>query len=931
MIPLHRFIIRPKPEFYNPDAAHLLNAAHKLGFQELTGICAATLYVIQGHLSHDDCTRLAAQLLCDPISEAYTHEQSDSSHNQTSNQRYATVEMLLKPGITDPKAQHIKQMAARLGITHVELVFSGRQIKIESQTPLSSETLHLLAKRLWVNPVIHYYSLGPIHTLPVTQTQLTDEPVKTFNIRELDETGLLALSQERRTALNLSEMLAVQSYYRQIERDMRDIELETIAQTWSEHCSHKTFKATIHNEHEQVDGLLNTYIRAATNKIDSLAVVSAFVDNAGIISFDDEYDVAFKVETHNHPSALEPFGGANTGVGGVIRDILGVSAKPIAITNVLCFGPQDAPLNQLPEGTLHPYFVQEGVVSGIEDYGNKTGIPTVNGAVVYHEGYTSNPLVFCGCVGIIPKGSHPVNPQIHDRIIVLGGKTGRDGLRGATFSSMPMDSQTGEVASSCVQIGDPIVAKGLIEVITRAQEAKLYNAITDCGAGGLSSAVGEMGSKLGVDVELSFVPLKYPGLLPWEIWLSEAQERMVLAVPKENMTHLRALCRLYDVEITDIGALTGSQEIIVRHEGTIVLQLHTDFLFHKQPRLSFTLTSPKVPTLKATNTHSNTPIHTTLLNLLAHPNIKSKAAIIRRYDHEVQGGTVVKPLTGAMNDGPSDACVLKPQGTNSLKGIVISNGIRPDLGEHDAYQMAFSVVDEAIRNAVCVGANPDQIFLLDNFCYGNPNKPEVLASLAACAKGCHDAALLYQTPFISGKDSLYNEYQDVSGKHHSIPGTLLISAMGIIPDITKAVTLDFKKPHNLIYLIRASQHTVMHAYRAIHAAMQAQLICACHDLSEGGLAVAIAEMCMAGRLGCHLQFETTDLPHLLFAETDSSLALEVSTQHQSAFEKLLTQHGCFECAQLLGSVTVTPDLVIYNHGHEAMRLSIDSLLKAWQS
>ena len=366
--------------------------------------------------------------------------------------------------------------------------------------------------------------------------------VETIAIRNRDEAGLLALSRERRLSLDLAEMQAIQAYFRSKDREPTDVELETLAQTWSEHCVHKTFRAEIEYRSEGmggeeamtdvsspprlpassapssspllIDGLLNTYIRAATERVNKPWVRSAFVDNAGIVEFDDMFDLAFKVETHNHPSALEPFGGANTGVGGVIRDILGVSARPIANTDVLCFGPEDLPEDKLPAGVLHPRRVAAGVIHGIEDYGNKMGIPTVNGAVHYHPGFTANPLVYCGCLGILPRGSHrPLSDaQAGDLIIAIGGRTGRDGLRGATFSSMEMDHTTGAIASTAVQIGNPIVEKQVAEVILRARDAGLYHAITDCGAGGFSSAVGEMGENVGASVQLRDIPLKYPGL-----------------------------------------------------------------------------------------------------------------------------------------------------------------------------------------------------------------------------------------------------------------------------------------------------------------------------------------------------------------------------------------------------------------------------------
>ncbi|HMA18302.1 MAG TPA: AIR synthase-related protein, partial [Thermoanaerobaculia bacterium] len=505
--------------------------------------------------------------------------------------------------------------------------------------------------------------------------------MQTIRVRGLDEAGLLAVSRERLAALDLAEMRAIQEYFDEVQRDPTDVEFEAIAQTWSEHCGHKTFKGRIEirdqgleNSQQRTDGshddsllstldsLLKTYLRSATDKIRAPWVISAFVDNAGIIDFDEEFEVSFKVETHNHPSAVEPFGGANTGVGGVIRDVLGVSAKPIANTDILCFGPQGLDPASLPEGVLHPRRIQSGVVAGVQDYGNKIGIPTVNGAILYDEAYTANPLVFCGCVGIAPKGKHRKTPQVGDRVIVIGGRTGRDGLRGATFSSMTMDAQTGEVSGASVQIGDPVTEKGLIDVIVRARDEGLYNDITDCGAGGLSSAVGEMASRIGCDVDLACVRLKYPGLAPWEIWLSEAQERMVLAVPSARLSALQRLCDTFDTELTDIGAITGSGRLVVRYNGQAVLDLANDFLHEGIPQrqLQAAIAEPvRAPISRLSKVNPRA----VLLKLLAHPNIASKSEVIRIYDHEIQGGTIVKPLTGAAMDAPSDATVLKPIGT----------------------------------------------------------------------------------------------------------------------------------------------------------------------------------------------------------------------------------------------------------------------------
>jgi phosphoribosylformylglycinamidine synthase subunit PurSL len=911
----------------DPRAAALLDDAHALGLSHVTHFEIQELFFIEGDLAPNDRHRLAAELLSDPIAQAYEWRRAPDDgviRFLGADHHSRAIETALRPGVTDPVAEQIVRCAHMLGIEAVQRAATGKRYVVYGD--LTDADYHTLARRLLANDVIERYALGPIDPIFPHPAEASGN-VDLIPVRDRDVAGLLAVSRDRRAALDLAEMQAVQSYFRSIERDPTDVEFEMIAQTWSEHCVHKTFKAKITVNRgsgigDQIDGILNTYLRAATEQINAPWVRSAFVDNAGIIDFDDEYEVSFKVETHNHPSAIEPFGGANTGVGGVIRDVLGVSAKPIAATDVLCFGPQDFDPTKLPEGVLHPRRIQSGVVAGVQDYGNKIGIPTVNGAILYDEGYTANPLVFCGCVGLAPKDSHPREPQAGDRVIVLGGRTGRDGLRGATFSSMTMDAQTGEVSGASVQIGDPITEKGLIEVTLRARDLKLYTAITDCGAGGLSSAVGEMTSGCGGDVDLKRVKLKYPGLAPWEIWLSEAQERMVMAVPENNVLRLQAICDTFDVQLTDIGMFTDSGHLVVRYGDHIVLDLANEFLHNGIPRRSL------VAEIKPGETHAPRITHhadhnVTLLALLANPNIASKSAVIRIYDHEVQGGTVVKPLTGAMNDGPSDGCVLKPIGTQGSRGIVLSNGINPELGKIDAYAMAVNVIDEAIRNAVAVGADPDRIALLDNFCWGDPLRPETLGSLIGAARGCHDAAIAYGTPFISGKDSLNNEYLGSDGLRHAIPPTLLISAIGVIDDVSKAVTMDAKEAGNVVYLLKAESPLAM--YRCLHYAMTAGLVRACHDVSEGGLAVTAAEMCIGGRLGMSLTIDATDFSEALFGEGNGRLLVEVKPEHYREFEA----HFDPTVAKRIGAVTGGTRLNISSRTQSLISVAVSELVTAW--
>ncbi len=935
-MPIYRFIAQSK--FSEPRAGVYLADARALGFNDLRCITIRNLYFIEGQLSEETCRRLALNLLTDPVTQAVSWDEMPAPPIPPEPDS-VMLEVSFRPGITDPVAEQIVRAAHELGLDGVHRAATGSRFDVEG---LNVKQVEKLAKALLANSVIQHWKIGSIEP-SFPEGVESSGTVEIIPIRELNDEELLALSKVRRAALDLAEMKAVQDYFIQEERDPSDVEFETIAQTWSEHCVHKTFKAKVtiddgrqitsyDGQSSVVDSLIKTYLKSATDKINAPWVISAFVDNAGIIDFDDEFEISFKAETHNHPSAVEPFGGANTGVGGVIRDVLGVSAKPIANTDVLCFGPQNLDPNSLPDGVLHPRRIQSGVVAGVQDYGNKIGIPTVNGAILYDEGYTANPLVFCGCVGIAPKGKHKKDPQIADRVIVLGGRTGRDGLRGATFSSMTMDAQTGEVSGASVQIGDPITEKGLIDVIVRARDLGLYNDITDCGAGGLSSAVGEMASSIGCNVDLARVRLKYPGLAPWEIWLSEAQERMVLAVAPEKISALQKLCDTFDTELTDIGEFTGENRLIIRYNETVVVDMDNEFLHEGIPQRQLSAVISNQPSAISNVVYGPSSIVNVkdhLLSLLSSPNIASKAPVIRIYDHEVQGGTVIKPLTGIEADAPSDAAVIKPIGTKGTKGIVLSNGINPEYGKRDAYKMAWSVMDEAIRNAVAVGADPEHIAVLDNFCWGDPLRPETMGSLVEASRGCHDAALFYGTPFISGKDSLNNEYLGADGLCHSIPPTLLISAIGIIHDVNQAITMDLKEAGNVVYLVGSDQLPVIgdrlvpdvgketpQVYRVLHQAIQNGLVKSCHDLSEGGLAVAAAEMCIGGRLGMNV------LPTLvgLFAEANGCLLVEVTPENIAAFEAKFENLPFAK----IGSVTSEPILKLGKQ-----EISVEELVHAF--
>jgi phosphoribosylformylglycinamidine synthase II len=981
-----------------------------LGINSVTQVRIANLYFLRGGLSADDIERIATEFLVDPVVEGYRWF-PPSIPPDGGEGKGGQIEVGFHPGVTDPVAKHLLHRSRQLGVGALEAVVTSTRYAFDGH--VSSAELRRIAEELLCNPVIQSYTLGPMQPEFVPDAVPSDV-VDVIPMRELDADALQHLSTERVLFLSLAEMQAIQAEFQALGRDPTDVELEILAQTWSEHCLHKTFKAeidyTCHDgmprvmsdadprrfsqtsasaatksafigenqrpKQEIIPSLIKTYLRAVTETLDKPWVLSAFVDNAGIVAFDDEYEVSFKVETHNHPSALEPFGGANTGVGGVIRDVMGVSAQPIANTDVLCFGPLDMPDADVPGGTLHPRRIARGVVAGIEDYGNKMGIPTVNGAILYHEDYVANPLVYCGCVGIAPRGVHRTAAQPGDLCVALGGRTGRDGLHGATFSSAELTHDTGQTVGSVVQIGDPITEKAVLDALIVARDEGLYTAITDCGAGGFSSAVGEMGKDVGVDVDLRDVPLKYPGLRPWEIWLSEAQERMVIAAPEANLPRLRDICAIYNVEMTVIGRFTGDRRLRVRYGDKLAADLPMDFIHEGWPRLTLkaewgknqesriknqrisesanyesriTHHASRITHHASRTTQSPNRLTALLLQMLAHPDVASKESVIRRYDHEVQGATVVKPLVGVMNDGPADAAVLKPLMTKGPRGIALGAGVNPYYGLLDPYAMAWAVIDEAVRNVVAVGVDPNQIAILDNFCWGSPRIPERLGGLVRAAQGCHDAAMAYGTPFISGKDSLNNEFVDARGDKRAIPPTLLISALGIVPDVRRTVTSDLKRPGDRLYLVGATRDELggslyerltgemggslpvpvpdaIKTFRALHRAIQTSLVIAAHDCSEGGVAVAAAEMCIGGRLGLDLTL-SGDAMIALFAESSARFLVEVAPEHAVAFEQALAGCSCMD----IGVVTESAALHIVGASGEVwVESGVDAMVQAWQ-
>jgi len=777
---------------------------------------------------------------------------------------------------------------------------------------------------------------------------------KAINVLEIalakatDDAELVEVNNKLALGLSLDEMKIVQAYFKSENRNPSDVELQAISQTWSEHCCHKTFKSKIIFEGKEINSLFKTYISKVTKEINAPWCFNVFEDNAGIVKFDKGHGVAAKVETHNHPSAVDPFGGAANGVGGVVRDILGVWADPFACTDVLGFGPLDLEYNKLPSGIKHPKYLYQNITAGLSFYGNNLGVPTVNGAICFDESYTGNVIACCGCFGLLPLDKYIKNAKAGDYLVMAGGKTGRDGIHGVTFASAELaESSENNSGNPAVQTSDPITEEKLKRAIMILRNRKLASAITDLGGGGLSSGVGETAERYacGAAIDLSKVPLKHSGIAPWEIYISESQERQLFAVPPEHLSAALNVFEQEEVEATAIGQLTKERRLKITYKNTTVADIDMTFLFNipittKQAALT-------APLLVEPEFAEPANLTQTIMQLFGMPNIASKESIVQTCDHEVNGNTVLKPFQGKYA-GPNDAAVIKPL-DNSWKGLTISCGVNPDYGKIDPYWMTASAIDEAIRNNLAVGGR--RIALLDNFIWGNPEKPERLGSLVRACQACYDTAKAYRTPFISGKDSLYNESQ-----MGPVTPTIIITAIGVVPDIRSTVSMELKKSENLLYLLGntyselgGSEYYKLKGYLGANVpklqpakarknyykltkAIGYGMVKSCHDLSEGGLAIAAAEMAFTGNIGLTIDLKAipnktiTRNDFLLFSESNSRLLIEVSPKDRYDFEALM-KNSC----TLIGETTKTEKLQIHGLNNKlVVDAPLSELRAAWK-
>ena len=961
-------------------------------------------YQVKSNISEKEAERAIYDLFADPIIEFGALNQSliDNKKLFPESPEIA-ITVGFKPGVTDN--------AGQAGLDGLTTIFP--QVMEESQVSTNMTYLFWGVPKdvspMWLTSKLHnqmierasisdrkecLISKWPTLDFPERPT-LMEQPSATVNLEVSDE-ELIEISEKGLLALNLEEMKAIQANYRNPtvrsarkklglpENAPTDAELECLAQTWSEHCCHKIFAANIHHvDHETgedtyIDSLFKTHIVKPTLDIQSEVdwLLSIFHDNSGVIAWNDSWSLCIKAETHNSPSALDPYGGAMTGIVGVNRDILGtgLGARPIANTDVFCFGPPDYS-GHLPEGLFHPSRVFRGVHAGVRAGGNESGIPTVNGAIVFDERYLGKPLVYCGTVGIMPRKlpdgrqSHDKTPQPGNIIYMVGGRVGSDGIHGATFSSLEL---TEDSPSSAVQIGDPITQKKMIDMVLEARDLGLIQVITDNGAGGLSSSVGELAELTGgADLDLAAVPLKQPGLSKWEILVSESQERMTIGINPEDCEEFEKLAKLHEVEATAVGKFTDSGAFVVRYGDETVAHLPISFLHDGCPQLQLESEwqEPKhrpiiFPSADAVE------MGKILSRLMARPNVASKEWWVRSYDHEVIAQSVIKPFCGVNHDAPGDAAVIAPiQG--KTQGAVISNGIVPRYSDIDSYAMAAASIDEALRNAVCVGVDLELIAGLDNFCWPDPvesaKTPDgryKLAQLVRANRALDEVCRAYKLPCISGKDSMKND-ATLDGEKISVPPTLLFSLIGNHSDVRKAVSSDFKQVGDMIYLVGETHQELgaselafmlrdesngesgiggrvpqidtsrnLSLYHSLTKAMSNELVSSAHDCSDAGLAAAVAECCFGCDSGADL--DLSDIFHAdinlndwgaLFGESLGRILVSVKPENSEIFEASMEGHEC----NYLGKVNSGDNIIISNQGVPILNASMSDLRDSWKN
>ena len=947
------------------------------------------IYTVEGDLPKVDLDRVR-DMLVNPVFQ-------EGRVNDSFKPRFDyVVEIGFLPGVTDNVGNTVREGISDLLKRELngqiayssQLMFLSGNLTREDAQRIGESLANPLIQRIQVKGYDEFIASDGMG-VTVPRVRISEKPgaglvdllrASDDDLIDIGKQGIANPDGTRRgpLALDLTYMKTIRGYFESQGRNPTDLELESIAQTWSEHCKHTIFADPID---EFTDGLYKQFIKRATNVVraskgDKDFCVSVFTDNAGAIDFDDKHLITDKVETHNSPSALDPFGGAITGIVGVNRDAIGfgLGAKPVINRYGFCFAdPEDErPLYKGANKTqrmLSPRRIMEGVIAGVNSGGNQSGIPSPQGFIYFDERFKGKPLVFVGTLGLIPRESagrlsHEKEARPGDYVVMVGGRVGKDGIHGATFSSEAIDSGS---PATAVQIGDPITQKKLSDAIVKeARDRGLYTSVTDNGAGGLSCSVAEMAKESGgCYVDLNKVPLKYPGLQPWETWVSESQERMTLSVPKDKWNEFSGLMQRRGVEATVIGEFTDSGRCVVDYDGKTVMDVEMNFLHDGLPqrpiKTKFTRQRHEEPDFSGLENLTGT-----LHSMLGRKNVASFEFISQQYDHEVQGGSVLKPLQGRGRVN-ADTTIVKPV-LGSNKGVIISQGLNPSYSDIDAYNMAASAIDTAVRNAVAVGASPDRIALLDNFCWCSSTEPERLGQLKRAVQACYDTAVAYGTPFISGKDSMFNDFKgfDENGKpvKISVPPTLLVSSIAVMDDVRKAVSLDAKMPGDFVYVLGenaeelgGSEYFAMmgeqlrgqrfignnvpdvrlagnkRLYDKFSQALNQGLVASSQSVHRGGLGVALAKTAMGGRLGMEVSLgELRDIgmreDFALYSESQGRLVVTVNPDYASEFENVMKG----ERVARIGTVRSDDRFIIDGRREKAVvETSVGNMLHSYKS
>ncbi len=980
----YRIEIKHKDSFLDGREKSLLNLIEEDAKIKLDEVKIIDVYNLFGDFTEKELLILKDQLFCDPV---YQDGNIDFYYAKNINYDYC-IEISYLPGVTDNVGRTAVKGIRNILKKNIKNSDVRSSLMYLIKGKINSNDCKKIARKVLCNTLIENFFILSKDEIKKGKVINYTKPVELeikppyYNCINLDVTDkeLMKISESSCLHLSLDEMKAIHEYYKRsdvishrkklgLPLSPVDIELELFAQTWSEHCKHKIFASNIKykngNKTKIINSLFKTYIKKSAEiiKKNRSDLLSLFVDNSGIVKFNEKYAYCMKVETHNSPSALDPYGGAMTGIVGVNRDIIGtgMGAYPIFNTDIFCFGSPFTKDKDLPEGLLNPRRIFRGVHRGIKDGGNESGIPTVNGSITFDKSFLGKPLVFCGTGGLMPlkvkgKNSSKKYTKSGDLIVMSGGRIGKDGIHGATFSSTHLTESS---PTSAVQIGDPITQKKMLDFIIEARDLGLYSGITDNGAGGLSSSVGEMAQFTGgASLELDKCPLKYQGLKPWEILLSEAQERMTISVPKNKIKKFLALSKRRDVDSAVIGEFNKSGYLECKYNNELICSIEMEMLHDGLPEMN--LEAEWINPVEKKLNPINKNYKKALRDLLKSPNIASKEFWVRIYDHEVGARTIGKPFCGKENDGPADGGVLKSF-YDSNEGLVVTHGIIPRYSLIDSYHMAANAIDEAFRSAVILGANPDKIVGLDNFCWPDPVQSDYtsdgkykLAQLVRACEAVYDVTTIYNCPCISGKDSMKNDYRRNNKKISVLP-TLLYTAVGKIDDITIMTSHYFKQPGDLVYLLgetkpelgaseyysinnknggivpKVNPEQAIKLYKKIYEAIKIKIIKSAHDLSDGGLAIAVSESAFSGSLGVEIDLDTLDnnlsIEEKLFSETPSRILISINQKDNEKLLEIFKDEKIY----LIGKTLEEQSIIIKSKKDVILKDDLKDLKSIWKN